>query len=229
MRKLAIGRLFGVMLVLLSILCAIFFYSSSKYMLREFQKWKTARPMTMKIDFSQPGTITVPFHQTCSRSHGEGIFLDCDIKDDEGNVPEGLLAGLSATIVISDQQGNEIVHRTLVDYNAEPFSGRIIRVAPGEILLADIPTFKTGYYQATITINEGLPVLAGLPQIIYAKYQLCGCEQMPGAVFGIFSYCAVFFGLMAALVVTPGLWCNGIWRDVNSSVKPDLKTENDMQ
>ncbi|WP_298862437.1 hypothetical protein [uncultured Gimesia sp.] len=221
MRKLAIGRLTGVVLALLSIMSAVFFYSSANYMFEQFQKWTTARPMMTEIDFSQPGTITVPFRQTCSISHGEGIFLDHDVKDENGALPVGLLSGLSARIVIHDQEGKEIVRRSLIDYRDQPLGSRIVRVAPGEILLADLPTFKTRQYTATITIDEGLPALAGLPQTIYAKYQLCGCEQMAGAIFSFYSFSAGFIGLIAVLVVTPGLWHSGIWRDVKVEVKPE--------
>ncbi|MCH9654731.1 MAG: hypothetical protein K0U86_06720 [Planctomycetes bacterium] len=220
MRKLAIGRLTGVIRALLSILCAVFFYSSSNYVFEQFQKWTTARPMTTEIDFSQPGTITVPFRQTCSISHGEGIFLDHDIKDENGALPIGSLSGLSARIVIHDQEGNEIVRRALVDNRDRPFGHRIVRVAPEEILLADIPTFKMGQYTATITIDEGLPLLT-TPQTIYAKYQLCGCEQMVGLVFVFYTLCAGIIGFVAALVVAPGLWQSGIWRDVKVEVKPE--------
>ncbi|MFK7778756.1 MAG: hypothetical protein QM501_11680 [Gimesia sp.] len=227
MRKLAIGRLFNTGLALLSITGAIFFYSASVYMDGEFQKWTTARPMETKIDFSQPGTITVPFHQTCSVSHGEGVFLDHDINDESNDMSVGVLAGLSAVIMITDQDGNEILRRALVDYRTHPSGSRIVRLVPGEIMLADIPTFKRGDYNATIIVQEGLPALADLPLTIYAKYQLCGCEQMTGALFGVFSFCAGFIGIIAVLIVTPGLWRSGIWRDVKTEVVQEVKTESE--
>lgn len=219
MRKLAIGKLFGVVFALFSILCAIFFYSFANHYDEQFQNWTTARPMTTEIDFSQPGMMTVPFHQTCSSSHGEGIFLDHDLTDTNGGLPAGRLSGLSASIVIHDHAGKEIVKRALVDSRDQPLGGRIVRISPGEILLADLPTFKIGDYKATITVDEGLPALAGLPQSIYAKYELCGCEQMPGAVSGVFSFCAGFIGIIGVVCVAPGLMRSGIWRDVTAEAE----------
>lgn len=207
MRKLAIGRIIGLIIAVVSLGAAFFFGVLAYRFNEEFHEWMTARPMETSIDFSKPGTVSAPFYQTCSISHGEAIMLDCNIKDDKGNIPDGLLIGLLARLVITDEEGMEIVNTKLSDIDVSGIDS--------QIMLADVPTFKTGNYMATISIDSGLPALANHPQTVYAKYQLCGLEQVPALVRGIFSFCAGLVGLVAGLTVVPGLISFGVWRDVS--------------
>lgn len=210
---LAIGRIIGLIIAVVLICVAVLFGCLAYQFNGNFQEWITARPMETTVDLSKPGTVSVPFYQTCSVSHGELIVLDCNIKDDKGNIPDGLLAGLSATIVITDIEGNETDSRNLVPFGVHPRNDQIIGNAAGELILADLSTFRTGDYTATITVEDGLPALADYPQTIYARYQLCGCEQIPIYTFGFVSFVIGTIGLIIMMIVLTGLMRFGIWRD----------------
>ncbi|QDT98214.1 hypothetical protein [Gimesia aquarii] len=216
MRKLAIGRIICLIIALVLIYTAYSFGASAYRFKENFQEWIVARPMETTIDLSQPGKVSVPFHQTCSISHGELIVLDCNIKDEAGNVPDGLLTGLSASITFTDAEGNEVDSRELVHLGVHPQNGRIIRNVTGDIILADIPTFRTGDYTATIIIEDGVTALADYPQMIYARYQLCGCEQIPVYTLGFVSFVIGTIGLIVMLSVVPGLIRFGVWQNVAS-------------
>lgn len=214
MRKLAIGRIIGLIIALVLISIAYSFGAAAFRFKENFQEWIVARPMETTIDLSQPGKVSIPFHQTCSVSHSELIALQCDIKDEEGNVPDGLLTGLSASIVITDAEGSEIESRELVHYGVHPRNDRMIQNMTGEIILADIPTFRTGNYTATIIVEDGVTALADYPQTIYARYQLCGCEQIPVYTLGFVSFVIGTIGLIVLMIVFPGLLRFGFWRSI---------------
>ncbi|QDU09405.1 hypothetical protein [Gimesia aquarii] len=216
MRKLAIGRIIGLIIALVLISIAYSFGVSAFRFKENFQEWIVARPMETTIDLSQPGKVSVPFHQTCSISHGELIVLDCNIKDEAGNVPDGLLTGLSASITFTDAEGNEVDSRELVHLGVHPQNGRIIRNVAEDIILADIPTFRTGNYTATIIVEDGVAALADYPQTIYARYQLCGCEQIPVYTLGFVSFVIGTIGLIVMLCVVAGLIRFGVWQNVAS-------------
>ncbi|MCA9016250.1 MAG: hypothetical protein KDA77_13040 [Planctomycetaceae bacterium] len=206
MRTLAIGRIFGLLLTVISLVGAVVFVKASFYFNSQFQQWTTARPLETTIDLSRPGTVTVPFHQTCSVSHGECMMLECDLGEEQEATLEERLQGLSGSIVIKDQTGKEVVNQRLNVHQAYGLLNR-------EIVLVDLPTFSTGNYQATISVETGVPVLADYPQIVYAKYLLCGMEQMPGVMAGIFAFCAGVVCLIAGLVVIPGFCRFGLWKN----------------
>jgi len=224
MRKLAIGRMFGLMLTVISLLGAVMFGVAAYRFNVTVHRWDLARPMETPIDLSRPGSVTVPFDQTCSISHGEGVFLNCKIRDEAGQVPGEVLKGLSGSLVITDSAGNEIANRDLTEMKLPPPGQPIVSryLVSGEVMLTEISTFKTGAYTATVTIDQGAPALAGHTQTIYAKYRLCGMEQMPGVVLGFFAFCAGLICLIAGLVVIPGFFRFGIWKNETSE---DVSTE----
>lgn len=206
MRNLAFGRLFGLSLAVISLVGAVVFVKASFYFNSQFQQWTTARPLETTIDLSRPGTLTVPFHQTCSVSHGECMMLECDLGEEQEATLEELLQGFSGSIVIKDQTGEEVVNQRLNIHQAYGLLNR-------EIVLVDLPTFSAGDYQATISVETGVPALADYPQIVYAKYLLCGMEQMPGVMAGIYAFCASVVCLIAGLVVIPDFCRFGIWKN----------------
>jgi len=91
MRKLAIGRIIGLTIAVVLISAAFEFGVLAYRANVDFHEWMVARPMETTIDLSTPGKISVPFHQTCGVAFGVVIILDCDIRDNKGNVPDGLL------------------------------------------------------------------------------------------------------------------------------------------
>lgn len=171
-----------------------------------FEQAITARPMEAVIDLSQPGTVTVPFEQTCSISHGEGIYLDLNDAETDKERAE-ILGRFSGSIVIHDLAGNEIVNRGLSTSQASEMNG--------EVRLADLPTFAEGDYRATITVDTHGIASPHSRQTIYARYELCGLEQIPVVVFGFISFCAGFVALVSSSTTLPGWWRHGIWKPVS--------------
>lgn len=196
-QKLAIGRLIILPIAMVCIVVAIFFGVFAYRANVDFHGWMVARPMETTIDLSKPGKISVPFQQACGIAAGMVILLDCDIRDHKGNVPNGLLDDLSAVIVITDAEGNEIDNKSLADFD--------VTKRNGQILLAHIKTFKTGNYTATMIIKNGAPALANIPQVIYAVYLLNGIEQTPVLQYGFVSIVFGVIGLILMLIVISGL------------------------
>ena len=156
MRNLAFGRLFGLSLAVISLVGAVVFVKASFYFHSQFQQWTTARPLETMIDLSRPGSVTVPFHQTCSVSHGEYMMLECDLGEDQEATLEELLQGLSGSIVIKDQMGEEVVNQRLNIHQAYGLLNR-------EIVLVDLPTFSAGRLSGDHFRGIGGARLSGLP------------------------------------------------------------------
>jgi hypothetical protein len=197
---------------------------------RAVHAWETARPLETEIDLSQPGAVTVPFEQTCSVSHGEGLFLDCDLRGDTGQVPENVLEGLVGFLVITNAAGEEIVRRSLMDDeddedDVQPDEPIVYRyLASGEIMLVNLPTFAAGTYSATITVDQPAPALAGHRQTVYARYQLCGLEQMSVVMFGFVAFCAGFVTLVIGSFTVPAFCREGIWKKIVVEQAPSVES-----
>jgi hypothetical protein len=171
----------------------------------EFHQAFEARPMETAIDLSKPGELTVPFRQTCSMAHGEALYVDCDSDEVVKQNLEELLNGLSGNVVIMASDGNEV--------ETVRFNNKTAQYWEGKVLLTWIAPFRNGDYVATIRVDSGAAALANKQQTIYAKYQLCGLEQMPAAITGGFALGASLIGFVAAVCVLPGLLRCGFWRD----------------
>ncbi|MBN69517.1 MAG: hypothetical protein CME32_09590 [Gimesia sp.] len=211
MRKLAIGRIIGMLLAVTSLTICLVALKLSWDANTRFEQAITARPMEAVLDLSQPGTVTVPFEQTCSFSHGEGIYLDLNDAETDKERAE-ILGRFSGSIVIHDLAGNEILNRGLSTSQASEMNG--------EVRLADLPTFAEGDYRATITVDTLGIAFPHSRQTIYARYELCGLEQMPVVVFGFISFCAGFVALVSGSTTLPGWWRHGIWKSVSPEEPP---------
>lgn len=208
MRRIATGRMVGLLIAIVGIGISISCARDALRMNAEFHQWLVARPMEAAIDLSQSGEITVPFHQTCSISHGEVLYLECDLDDHLKEDAEGLFKELSGNVVIKDSDGAEI--------ESVKFNNNTVECWDGRIMLTGFVPFCSGDYVATIRVDSGAPALADKQQTVYAKYQLCGLEQMPAMITGAFAFGAGIIGLAAAVCVLPGLLSCGIWRKVTS-------------
>ena len=204
MRQIATGRIVGLLIAIIGVCISIWCARDAVRMNAEFNQWLDARPMETAIDLSEPGETTVPFHQTCSISHGEALYLTCDLDGESKVNTEELFAALSGNVVIKDSDGKEIES---VEINC-----KTVQYWDGKIMLANFAPFRTGDYIATIRVDTGVAALADKEQTIYAKYQLCGLEQMPAVLTGAFAFSVGIIGLVAAVCVLPGLLRCGIWR-----------------
>jgi hypothetical protein len=204
MRYIATGRIVGLLIAIIGIGISIWCARDAVRMNAEFHQWFDARPMETAIDLSKPGEMTVPFHQTCSISHGEALYLGCDLDDESKQNTAELFAALSGTVVIQDSDGNEVA--------SVKINNKTVQYCDGEIMLTGFAPFHNGDYTATIRVDSGAAALVDKEQTVYAKYQLCGLEQMPAMIAGVFACGAGIIGLVATVCVLPGLLCCGIWR-----------------
>ena len=206
MRRLAVGRIVGLLVAVVAVGVSAWRGHDALRLNAEFHEWIVARPMETDIDLAQPGETTVPFHQTCGVSHGEGLYLECEILRDSNRDIKGLFKNFSGNVTIKDVDGNEIESVTMND--------ETVRGGDGQVLLARFSPFRRGEYVAVIRIDSGAAALEGKSQQIYAQYQLCGLEQMPAVVAGVFAFGAGLVGLVAATCVLPGLLRFGVWRSI---------------
>ncbi len=219
MKQIATGRIVGLLIAVIGVGISIWCARDAVRMNAEFHQWLDARPMETVIDLSKPGESTVPFHQTCSISHGEALYFHCEFDDEAKQNLEELFAALSGSIVIKDPDGNEVESATI--------NNKTVQSWDDKIMLTGFAPFRSGDYIATIRIDSGVAALTGKEQSIYAKYQLCGLEQMPAMIAGAFAFAAGMIGLVAAACVLPGLLQSGIWRttanaDPGSEPKPPM-------
>ena len=206
MRPIAYGRIVGLIVATAGLGTSAYFARESARLNAEFHQWLDDRPMQAEVDLSKPGEISVPFRQTCSVSHGEAIYLSVTPPLDSYPKPDSLLYELSAKIIIKDREGNEIIDSEIAGKRAQRRDGET------DILLAFFYPFSKGDYTATIHVDSGVAELAGKQQVLYAKYFLCGLEQFPAIIAGVFSFVSGAIGLIAAVVVLPGLWRQGFRR-----------------
>jgi hypothetical protein len=208
MRKIAIGRVIGLLLALVGIGLCIWFASDAVRRNAAFYEWLDARPMETAADLSTPGETTVPFHQTCSISHGEALYVDVESDELASLSPEELLNGLSGNITIVDSAGAVI--------ETARINSKTVQRWEGQIMLAGIAPFRNGDYIATIHVESGAPKLAHKQQTIYAEYQLCGLEKMPAMIAGVIAFGAGLIGFISSFCVLPGLLHSGFRRDTRT-------------
>jgi hypothetical protein len=206
MRRIATGRIVGLLVAVIGVGLSVWCARDASRMNAEFHQWRVARPLESAIDLSKPGETTVALHQTCSTSHGEALFLKCNLEDSSNQSPGKQLSDLSGSVTIKNLDGSviesvKINKDTLQDWE-------------GKIMLTGFAPFSNGDYIAVIRVDSGAAALVGKQHTIYAEYQLCGLEQMPAAIAGAFAFGAGLIGLVGAMCVLPGLVRRGIWRSV---------------
>src|SRR5262249_18532035 len=82
---------------------------------KQFEEWETAKPMDAAVDFSVPGEVVVPFHQTCSSSHSEVVALRLPAAALQGTTITQLLQGARARIEVRGRQSTNIVESAELD------------------------------------------------------------------------------------------------------------------
>lgn len=206
MKDLAVGRLLGVLVAVAGVGVAGWFGVESARLNAEFQQWFKDRPLDLTVDLSQAGVVTVPFRQTCSVAHSEMIGLEIEPPAETEEALSSLLKGLSGRIVISGPGQPEVTTAMLKGDTAFRFVGS------SQVILTQLERFARGDYSATIRVDSGAPALAGRKQTLYARYMLCGLEQMPAFINGVIACAAGLIGFVAASFSLPALLKNGFWR-----------------
>jgi hypothetical protein len=142
---------------------------------RQFYEWIDARPTSLPVDLSKPGTYTAAFQQTCSSSHGEVLYLELKPSAGAAIDTAHVLDGLAARLVIADANGQEILNQEITPVVYQGMDG---------IQLAHFHPFPTGNYTASIIVSRGAAAVQGVEQTVFAQYQLCGLERFPAMIAG---------------------------------------------
>ena len=197
----ATGRILGSVIFVIACTGMVLFARASWQRHIDFQRWVAETPMQATVDLTTPSTSTTSFKQTCVVGHGQSIFVSLD---DPGATEEAILeslAGLEGELTIRDGTGTEIV--------TEPFSDETVRFWGDDPMLVSFLPFSNGDYTAEITIQKGAIGLDGREHELYARNQLCGLEQFPVLVFGLFTAVAGLVAGVAGYCTFPSVLRDG--------------------
>jgi hypothetical protein len=212
-RSLSIRRLFLALMAIAITIPAIYYLCEYRSLNRQYYEWVEARPISLPVDLSEPGTYSAPFRQTCSISHGEGIFLGVQAPPDINVTAADIFSGLDATIVIMDSTNKELISRKFGT------GGIVTGLEKNTIFLTDLDFIPNGDYTARISISKGASALRGMKQELFAMYMLCGAERIPVVVsFAL----ALVFGIPAVFLCSITIclfYKHGIWRSCTNSKK----------
>jgi hypothetical protein len=193
-------------LAIAAMIASMYFWNAAANHRQKFESWQNARPVDAIIDLTKPGEYTLPFEQTCSIHHGEGVYVVRPEHVDQEIEGPKLLAGLLGTITIADADGSEVAQADIVDERAGFFYDN------GDIRLTGLHGFPIGTYSANIRIDSGANDQSLSQVRLYAIYELCGLELLPAQLSG---FAAVGTGAIALIAVAYLAWA-GFKRKMNS-------------
>jgi hypothetical protein len=161
---------------------------------------KEARPVDMPVDFSKPGDVTADFRQLSSDAHFQALLLE--LPGREADNVSALVRPLRLECTISDTEGFPIRTRTFTGEPDMHTRWTQWRPTPIVIPLVAVPPPARGNYRLTVHVTEGSPALAGLPQRLVMRYEICGLEYLSpqidiflGIVLGLIGGVILFFAL----------------------------------
>jgi len=167
--------------VLLASLVGMGYFSVRAYRYHlEVESWRAVTLAEFPVDLSSTnsftGTLTLITERPCK-------IQMLVVVESKQPVDRTMFEPVSGTITVADAQGKDIFHR--------PFHAEFIepaRTVPGYafILISDRP-WERGQYALKVSVRLPAPKLAGLPQHLIVKYELCGIEQMIVWLCGFFA------------------------------------------
>jgi hypothetical protein len=190
-----IGRVIALVLSLLLLGFGVKCILDGYRLRQDFEQWKTAKPVDGAIDFSVTGRFVLPFHQTCSSSHGETVALRVPPEALQGTTITQLLAGLNAKLEIADKSGSNLTKSADSKVIGEE------EMLDGAIPIFGIGPFRKGAYNATITVIAGAPALKGIAQRVEGRSMLCGLERMPAMIATVLGVGSAGIGSIVGLAV----------------------------
>ena len=136
MCSIAVGRSIGFLLAVTGIGLSIYWAYEALRIRRGLPCMADLESNGEAIDLSQPCEISLPFQQTCSISHGEGLYLQCDVETKLQAEPENLLKGLSGVVVFKDSDGRQIDTVKFDDKRARYWDDKILLTTSCRFALA---------------------------------------------------------------------------------------------
>jgi hypothetical protein len=197
----SIRRIIGTLFTIAFATAAINFAVDANHYCLLFESWKVAEPAHFAVDLSRPGVYESPFTQTCSSAHSESVQLRLTPAAD----PTTSLAGLKGSLEILDDVRTPIFTAAFPDHD-------FVRRSAGKpaIDLAYFQPFSRGNYTLRMTVTDPAPALAGREQLVFARYNLCGMEQMPALIAAVFSAGSALFALIVGIPTLLGFLRHGI-------------------
>lgn len=170
---------------------AVQFSLTARKLSQQFASWETAKPIDTAVDFSTPGEIVVPFHQTCFSAHSEVIGLRIPATALQGRRITQLLDGASARLEVRRLQTTNVVASAELDLS---WAGELI---DGVFPVFFVSDFSKGEYEAKVKVETGAPALKGVPQRLEGRYLLCGMEALPAEIA---KDGAIIFAILGGLI-----------------------------
>lgn len=204
MRKIAIFRIIGLVIVIVCLYQTISAVRSASRIKTQFDNALTARPIDTAIDLSKPGETTTQFLSTYYPAHGIELYLQGDFPPTQDQDLVDLLQGFAGQLIITDDKGNEIQVIQLERENMKSMAD--------EISVAGFWMHEVGEFVATVRVDSPAKALAGTEQSLHAGYRLCGCELLPAFVMNIYAFVMGLSSFFVGIWVTVGFLQYGIYR-----------------
>ncbi|MFV0444823.1 MAG: hypothetical protein ACK5Q5_14725 [Planctomycetaceae bacterium] len=138
---------------------------------------ETARPMSIRVDLSQPGVTSTTFQQTYGNACNQLLLLPRNAVFDGDADPQLLLSGLTGSVRLLDNAG-----QLLGEYRLDADHARYDHA--GNLLLSHFDFPKLGAFEAQVHLTSGAAALSDHPQQLESRYQLCGLEYFPACAYG---------------------------------------------
>jgi len=195
LRRISVSRVMGFIITVSFAGAAIYFAVESYAAARNFDEWLVAEPVNVEVDLSRIGVIESPFNQTCQISHGESILLNVADAPPDVNT---LLTGLDGTLAIVDADGKSVVSASLARWHKSDSVS-----TDASIVLADFLPFSNGDYTMRLEVTKPAIGLSKYKQRVHARYLLCGLEEMPAFILGVFAVGSGIVALLAGVICIP--------------------------
>jgi|GEM_PF-4397650 len=202
-RRIAIGRLIGFVLAVGLLLFAVLMAAEYVKLDRDLREWEAAKLVSVPVDFSKPGKVSIPFKQICEMSHGQAFYLSTKgMEHLDCEQAQRVFEGLKVTIAIHSADGREMQTHGYSYYDGD---------AQRFVLDRSFP-FPIGDYEATVDVVVGAPSLKTIEQTLEAEYIFCGLERMVVDLLKTLAVVSGIVGLAIGFFVAQRFRRYGIWR-----------------
>lgn len=211
MKTPAIGRIVGLIFLIITAWIGIYFGIGAAQWRRDMIDAETAQPFSNEVDLSKPSQYAFPLHQTYVRSHSESFYLKTDffIESDEKAVE--IFKDLKAKIsILNDKTGEK-------EIDEWDFPSYLRLDESDGLQMLSIHPFPKGDYTVKLTVLAGVPALEGKTQTLYCRYNLCGLEIQAIVVFIIIATVSGLAALITAISIAPGLVRFGFYKKTPTS------------
>lgn len=161
----------------------------------------TATPASGTIDLSTPGAVTLPFRQTFTAAHGQGLYVLLPTAERAETLRAQDPPASLGHAVLRDAAGETVDEQELVLEDRSPLWDK-----PRALNIASLRTVPPGDYTLELTITSPTPNPApdlDEPLPLVAYYQLCGLEQLPTYILGAGAVLTALVALLCGLFTIP--------------------------